>query len=102
MMAFLDGKEEGKHATKPRPSYLKGQPDSDYADCAKTPPTEASYGSKPCKFLVDDYPKIRQNCIDNNFGYEDGTPCIAVKLNKIFEFVPEIEGGLDYLQIKCE
>lgn len=102
MMAFLDGKEEGKHATKPRPSYLKGQPDTDYADCKKTRPTEVSSNSKPCKFLIDDYPKIRKNCIDNNFGYEDGTPCIAVKLNKIFEFVPEIEGGLDYLQIKCE
>jgi len=84
-------------------TYRKGQDDQNFQDCGKNgaAKTDARWDSKPCRFLVDDFKNVMDNCVNSNFGFEDGTPCIAVKLNKVFEFVPEINDG-NYLKFKCE
>ena len=37
----------------------------------------------------------------DDYGYADGKPCVAVKMNRVFEFMPEIEGGGDDILIEC-
>jgi len=61
-------------------------------DCSTNPPpTEAN------KFCVFDYSRIiTDNCTeDNQFGYTHGTPCILIKLNRIFDWMPETYGPED-------
>ena len=41
------------------------------------------------------------NFQENDFGYDEGKPCVAIKMNRIFEFVPQIANG-DDIVIKCE
>jgi len=83
-------------------TYVKGQSDQDYLDCKDIdqPRNESKWSSKPCKFLLKDHRDIMDNCVNSNFGFEDGTPCFAIKLNKIFEFIPEVDGP--YLRLQCE
>lgn len=83
-------------------TYMKGQSDQDYTDCSKAAPSSVDYNTKPCKFLVPDIKSIMDNCVNANYGFEEGTPCIAVKVNRIFEFMPELmEGTGDDLKIQC-
>ncbi|EEC04629.1 sodium/potassium-transporting ATPase subunit beta [Ixodes scapularis] len=43
--------------------------------------------NKACRFAIEN---INNNCsASNNFGYEYGQPCILLKLNRIFDWVPE-------------
>ena len=37
-----------------------------------------------------------------DYGYDAGTPCVAVKMNRIFEFMPEVDGGGDDILIECK
>ena len=37
----------------------------------------------------------------NDFGYEAGAPCIAVKMNRVFEFMPDIEGNGQEILVEC-
>lgn len=53
---------------------------------------ECSQGVPPMQGKVCQMDKIRQVCLpENNFNYDslDGGPCIFLKLNKIFDWVPE-------------
>merc|ERR1712083_693682 len=45
-----------------------------------------------------------EECIlKGDYGYTEGKPCVIIKLNKIFQFIPKLKGtNKDYLQIKCE
>jgi len=83
-------------------TYMKGQSADHYADCSKGAPGPAAYATKPCKFLVTEQKSVMDNCVNKNYGFQDGSPCISIKLNKIFEFVPELKGDKDYLQLTCE
>ena len=61
-------------------------------------------------------PSFISECVGVNqtYGFPSGTPCVAVKLNRIFEFVPDLildddkgnatnaTASLPYLQIECE
>lgn len=84
-------------------SYLMDQ--SSLRDCAVDPPApaELTANSTACKFKVDEMEDVMANCVDVGYGFEAGTPCFAVKLNKIFEFVPELMNNTGpNLQLKCE
>jgi len=84
-------------------TYMKGQSEQNYADCSKSGGgVDATQDSKPCKFLVPEHKDIMDNCVNAKYGFQDGTPCFAIKLNKIFEFVPKLNGDKAYLQLQCE
>ena len=44
-------------------------------------------GKKFCEFRINDLGKKCSK--EEKFGYEAGNPCIIVKLNKIFDWVPD-------------
>jgi len=49
-------------------------------------PTDKS--DQPCLFDIEQL-KGTPCTLENNYGYEEGSPCILLKLNKIFEWVPK-------------
>lgn len=71
---------------------------------------------KVCQFLVDD---LGSECTwQRDYGYDEGQPCVLLKLNKIYDWVPElytnatlpddarelVPGGFDdnYVGLTCE
>ncbi|KAK3726918.1 hypothetical protein QZH41_016707 [Actinostola sp. cb2023] len=36
------------------------------------------------------------------FGYEDGAPCFFMRMNRVFNWVPEPDSGLSYLKLVCD
>jgi len=45
---------------------------------------------KVCIYRIDDLFKISSNCSEKeDFGFKYGTPCVALKINKIFGWKPE-------------
>jgi len=96
MTKFLN--PEGKDLT-----YLKGQSDAKVQDCQKGAPSiNATYSTKPCSFKVADMKSIMDGCVNANYGYEEGSPCFAIKVNKIYEFIPEVNDGTGALKLQCE
>jgi len=81
-------------------SYMKGQGDA-YQDCTG-PLSDVTWATKPCKFDVAQNKEIMENCVNSNFGFEDGTPCFVVKMNKIFEFMPNLTDAGEVLKIQCQ
>jgi len=71
------------------------------AECEKG--GEISRDTKPCIFDASTISNLLDagNCPEDGFGYDEGKPCVAIKMNRIFEFVPEITDG-DDIVIKCE
>ena len=48
--------------------------------------------------------EVQKHCLQKgDYGFTEGKPCIIVKMNKVFEFIPELKKGSDkdYLQIQC-
>jgi len=87
-------------------NYLQGQGEKTHRNCAAKPPTEQiTIKSLPCKFRADDVALIKERCINAEYGYTDGTPCVALKLNKIFEWVPKVaandSANGEFLEIEC-
>jgi len=84
-------------------TYLKGQSKASVQDCQKGAPSiNATYSTPPCSFKVADMKSIMDNCVNSNYGYEDGTPCFAIKVNKIYEFIPDVNDGSGALKLQCE
>jgi len=54
----------------------------------------------PCIFDASALTGFVTECKEKNYGYDVGTPCIAVKMNRIYEYIPVVEEG-DEIQIKC-
>jgi len=69
-------------------------------DCLKGA-SEVNQKTLPCIFNATSIPGLLENCPMGDYGYDDGKPCVAVKMNRIYEFVPEIEGGGDDILIEC-
>jgi len=67
-------------------------------ECGAKP---AKRDSKPCMFNASSIQGFLDNCPIDDYGYADGKPCVAVKMNRVFEFMPEIEGGGDDILIEC-
>lgn len=64
--------------------------------------TEITRETKPCMFNASSIPGLLENCPMGDYGYDAGTPCVAVKMNRIFEFMPEVDGGGDDILIECK
>jgi len=102
---YIKDMNEFLNPAKKTDTYMRGQTDAHYKDCAvDPPPSNVTYLSDTCKFRVDEYANVMRECVDANYGFEEGTPCFAIKFNKIFEFVPKLteDSAVDYLQVKCE
>jgi len=101
---FLEsGVKPDRVATPMKPVNYLAPDASVYAtdkECADTskPQTRAT---KPCMFNASNIPDFLANCPVNDFGYEAGAPCIAVKMNRVFEFMPEIEGDGQEILVEC-
>jgi len=55
-------------------------------------------GKVPCTFSARD--ALGPNCTkSNNFGLKEGRPCILVKMNKVYDWVPA--GDSEYLELDC-
>jgi len=70
-------------------------------ECLANSKGPQSRETKPCMFNASSIPGFLEKCPVEDFGYEDGAPCIAVKMNRVFEFLPEIEGGGEDILVEC-
>jgi len=74
----------------------------------KTPDGPMTRDTKPCIFdasiIKGKTQTLSQACPEQDYGYKDNQPCVAVKLNRIYEFVPKINEtfGTEDILIKCE
>lgn len=93
-------------------TYYKGQDDeSKFKDCSANhtrPKNGATSRDIPCAFRLDNLePQIDCLKTEAAYGFADGKPCVAVKMNKIFEFMPQLNKtgehkDVDYLRIQCQ
>jgi len=84
-------------------TYLKGQSAATHQDCKMGAlSANVTHASLPCSFKVNGMTEIMNNCVNANYGYEDGTPCFAIKVNKIYEFIPDVNDGSGALKLQCE
>jgi len=70
------------------------------AECASST-DKVTQKTRPCAFDVSSIPGLLENCPMGDYGYGAGKPCVAVKMNRIFEFEPEINDGGDDILIEC-
>jgi len=83
-------------------SYFTGQ-DSKYFRNCTVDSSKAKPTTKPCAFDLGEMPNVTKECVNQSYGFPSGQPCVAVKLNRIIEFVPELTNETDpYLKIRCE
>lgn len=114
--------EQGKPASyKPYSDHIRGyllhyenefQESESFIDC-EVKNQEGRDKSKVCRFLLD---KLGPECVhQRDYGYDEGQPCVLLKLNKIFNWEPllyngsdvprELAGGkydLNYVGVTCE
>jgi sodium/potassium-transporting ATPase subunit beta len=68
------------------------QSGDNYQDCSGY--SENPNPDKVCRFLLRDPSKdtqMFQSCVkDKDYGYDEGQPCVLLKLNKIFDWMPEL------------
>lgn len=65
----------------------ENQQGENFADCDAIK-TRRDLRNKVCRF---DLIKLGVNCVkQQNYGYDDGIPCILLKMNKIFNWEPEM------------
>jgi len=84
-------------------NYMQGQDSGKYSNCSDPSTTAATHNDLPCDFKVTEMEDVTKHCLHKgDYGYAEGQPCVIVKLNKIFEFIPKLKGKTDYLQIHCE
>jgi len=76
--------------------------ETDVAKC-KTPEGPVTRKTKPCMFNASSIPGLSAACPVDDYGYKAIQPCVAVKLNRIYEFVPELnDTDAEDILIKCE
>jgi len=93
-------------------NYFFGQCNDTFRQCSENSSVEApTHLSMPCAYDLKDMPEVVRECLlpDRNgtnvtYGFESGQPCVVVKLNRIFEFVPILKNRSEtpYLEIRCE
>jgi len=101
---YVDAFEQFLQPNDSSINYREGQDSGLFRDCSNEAlDRPAAWADLPCKFLVDDFPDVMEHCVNARYGYEEGTPCIAVKLNKVFEFSPELKNDtdVDFLKLEC-
>ncbi|XP_074633443.1 sodium/potassium-transporting ATPase subunit beta-1-like [Acropora palmata] len=67
-----------------------------YQNC--TNETRREKGSKPCAFDLTTLGECYSP--EKNFGYDEGTPCIFFKMNKIYGWTPESDK--DFVKLSCK
>lgn len=83
-------------------SYFAGQT-SDYFRNCTADSKKAKLGTKPCAFDLTEMPDVMRECVNQSYGFPSGQPCVAIKLNRVIEFVPKLINESDpYLRIRCE
>merc|ERR1719204_1687103 len=66
-------------------NYLRGQDSGKFRDC--TP--EQMKGAKPKQ--VAEMASVQKHCLERgDYGFSEGKPCVIIKMNKVFEFKPEL------------
>lgn len=69
----------------------EAQDGENFIDCSLGRPPDME--DKVCRFNVDD---LGDDCIrQRDFGYDDGKPCVLIKLNKIYNWRPEMYETID-------
>jgi len=88
-----NNREKWKHWVTELDNFLKpydiGQQSSEagehMVDCNFGQPAPKG---KVCRFDIN---SLGSNCTrENNFGYDRGSPCVLIKINRIFDWVPEV------------
>ncbi|XP_050418149.2 sodium/potassium-transporting ATPase subunit beta [Patella vulgata] len=65
----------------------ENQQGENYIDCSSIRERRKENFNKVCRF---DVTSLGSDCVkQQNFGFDDGQPCILLKLNKIFNWIPE-------------
>jgi len=64
--------------------------------------SRSSGAKKQCYFDLANLGPCYSNAKDFTYGFKDGTPCFFLKMNKVFNFVPEPESGLSYTEVRCD
>ncbi|KXJ26213.1 sodium/potassium-transporting ATPase subunit beta-1 [Exaiptasia diaphana] len=98
--------EEVKEINKALKPYIE-QTGEDKAYYEQTPCSFNSTktvekGEKQCYFDLSKLGPCYSTAKDFDYGYKAGKPCFFLKMNKVFNFVPEPESGLSYLQVTCD
>lgn len=83
-------------------SYFAGQDSEYFRNCTVDSP-KAKASTKPCTYDLGKMPDVMRECVNQSYGFPSGQPCVAVKLNRIVEFMPKLTNETDpYLKIRCE
>ena len=85
-------------------NFLKGYNDTNFYSNDTCDPANLSgtpAGKKPCRFNTS----LLADCsgdTDSTFGLAKGRPCIFIRINKVFNWVPEPPiAGSNYLHLEC-
>ncbi|KAL9963996.1 hypothetical protein ACROYT_G027563 [Oculina patagonica] len=73
--------------------------DNKYQNCTAD---EREKGSKPCAMDLSLLGPCYDNSTDFKYGYDDEQPCIFMKMNRVYNFVPEPNDGKDYVELSCK
>lgn len=69
------------------------QQHEDFVTCTDYPPAD-----KVCRFIPDDF--IPDECTpERDFGFSEGKPCLAITLNKIYAWIPEIHDNNSFADL---
>lgn len=96
LIRFEQGKPESYGVyTKHIHAYLdnyenENQEGENYIDCTNLAEEDRDE-DKVCKFDLNQLGEEDDDCIfQNEYGYEDGQPCVLLKLNKIYDWRPKL------------
>ena len=66
--------------------------------------THACKRTHTCTQQVADMKKVNSECLDKgDYGFTEGQPCVVIKMNKVFEFIPKLkkDSKEKFLEIEC-
>lgn len=63
--------------------------------------SEREKGSKPCAMDLSSLGPCYSNDTDFEYGYDEEKPCIFMKINRVYKWVPEPKSGKDYVELSC-
>ncbi|EDO32320.1 predicted protein [Nematostella vectensis] len=57
---------------------------------------------KQCRFDLTNLGPCYKNETGFKYGFDTGSPCFFLRMNKVFNFVPEPNSGLSYIKVECD
>ena len=79
-------------------SFLAGYDNITTEDCSTTERKPIPAGQPPCRYP---YQNLLKGCLNDSFGLAAGKPCVFVRMNKVFNWVPQPIGNSLYLNLTC-